>query len=48
MLIPCQMAAEMNTQNVMQYKQLVELQEARVEREREKVAIQSELMVVTR
>ena len=42
------MAAEMNTQSVMQYKQLVELQEARMEREREKVTIESELMVVSR
>ena len=41
-----QLAAEMNAQSLVQYKQLAELQEARMEREREKAALESELMVV--
>ena len=47
MLIPFQLAAGMNAQSLAQYKQLAELQEARIERETEKAAIESELMVVT-
>ena len=47
MFFPFQLA-EMNAQSLLQYKQLAELQEARMEREREKIAIESELMVVTR
>ena len=46
-MILFQLTAEMNTQNLVQYKQLAELQEARMEREREKAALESELMVVT-
>ena len=43
-----QLAVEINAQSLLQYKQLEELQEARMEREREKIAIELELMVVTR
>ena len=46
MFFPFQLAVEINAQSLLQYKQLVELQEARMEREREKIAIESELMVV--
>ena len=46
-MILFQLAAEMNTRSLVQYKQLAELQEARMEREREKAALESELMVVT-
>ena len=45
---PFQLAVEMNAQSLLQYKQLAELQEARMEREREKIALESELMVVKR
>ena len=38
----------MNAQSLLHYEQLEELQEARMEREREKMAIESELMFVTR
>ena len=48
MFISFQLAVEMNAQSLVQYKQLAELQEARMEREREKISIESELMVVTR
>ena len=48
MLIPFQLAAEMNARSLVEYRQLAELQEARMEREREKIALESELMVVTR
>ena len=48
MFFPFQLAVEMNAQSLLQYKQLAELQEARMEREREKIAIKSELMAVTR
>ena len=37
----------MNTQSLVQYRQLAELQEARMEKEREKAALELELMVVT-
>ena len=47
MFIPFQLAVDLNAQSLVQYKQLAELQEARIEREREKIAIESELMVVT-
>ena len=47
MFILFQLAAEMNAQSLLQYNQLAELQEARIEREREKAAIESQLMVVT-
>ena len=47
MFIPFQLA-EMNAESLLQYKQLAELQEARMEREGEKITIVSELMVVTR
>ena len=47
MLILFQLAAEMNTQSLVQYRQLAELQEARMEREREKAALESQLMVIT-
>ena len=47
MLILFQLAAEMNAQSLLQYQHLAELQEARMEREREKAALESELMVVT-
>ena len=47
MLILFQLAAEMNAQNLVQYKLLAELQEARMAREREKIALESQLMVVT-
>lgn len=46
MFFPFQLA-EMNAQSLLQYKQLEELQEARMEGEREKIAIESELMAVT-
>ena len=45
---PFQLAVELNAQSLVQYKQLAELQEARMEREREKIAIESELMAVKR
>ena len=48
MFLPFQLAVEMNAQSLLQYKQLAELQEARMEREREKIAIESELIVVKR
>ena len=48
MFFPFQLAVEMNAQSLLQYKQLAELQEARMEREREKIALVSELMVVKR
>ena len=48
MFFPFQLAVEMNAQSLQQYKQLADLQEARMEREREKIAIESELMVVKR
>ena len=48
MFFPFQLAVEMNAQSLLQYKQLAELQEARMEREREKIALESELMVVKR
>ena len=48
MFFPFQLAVEMNAQSLLQYKQLAELQEARMEGEREKIALESELMVVTR
>ena len=47
MLVLFQLAAEMNAQSLVQYKQLAELQEAKMEREREKAALESELMIVT-
>ena len=47
MFFPFQLAVEMNAQSLLQYKQLAELQEARMEGEREKIALESELMVVT-
>ena len=46
--IPFQLAVEMNAQSLLQYKKLAELQEARMEGEREKIALWSELMVVKR
>ena len=46
-MILFQLAAEINTQGLLQYQQLAELQEARMEREREKIALESELMVAT-
>ena len=46
MFFPFQLAVEMNAQNLLQYKQLAELQEARMDREREKIALESELMVL--
>ena len=48
MFFPFQLAVEMNAQSLQQYKQLAELQEARMEREREKIALESELLVVKR
>ena len=48
MFFPFQLAVEMNAQSLLQYKQLAELQEARMEREREKIALESDLMVVKR
>ena len=48
MFFPFQLAVEMNAQSLLQYKQLAELQEARMEREKEKIPIDSELMVVKR
>ena len=46
MLIPFQLA-EMNAHSLVQYKQLAELQEAKMEKAREKIALELELMVVT-
>ena len=46
MLIPFQLA-EMNAESLLQYKQLAELQETSMERAREKIAIELELMVAT-
>ena len=48
MFFPFQLAVEMNAQSLQQYKQLAELQEARMEGEREKIALESEMMVVKR
>ena len=48
MFFPFQLAVEMNAQSLLQYKQLAELQDARMEREREKICLESELMVVKR
>ena len=48
MFFPFQLAVKMNAQSLLQYKQLAELQEARMEEEREKIAIESELMVIKR
>lgn len=48
MFFPFQLAVEMNAQSLLKYKQLAGLQEERMEKEREKIAIESELMVVTR
>ena len=48
MSFPFQLAVEMNAHSLLQYKQLAELQEARMEIEREKIALGSELMVVKR
>ena len=45
--ISFQLAVEMNLQSLLQYKQLAELQEARLEREREKIAMEFELRVIT-
>ena len=47
MLILFQPAAEMNAQSLLLYKLLAELQDAKMEREREKAALESQLMVIT-
>ena len=43
--MPIQMAVEMNTQSLLQYKQLAGLQEAMAQMERDKVVIELELNI---
>lgn len=46
--LPLQLALETNEQSLLQYKKIVEVQDTRMEREREKRAIEADLTVVTR